>query len=285
MNFGSRVVFSLVLFNILQEGYIYNFALWQRSRVARLRTFDLDLLNTTYPEAWQWHPCEEIHVCLKIVSSQGRTLPHNQQQGIIISNQSLVLQGVSRSTAGNYSCVGFNAEGEGVSPPFELNVLCKFYILLFQHFLYVHEKFVHWICNCWLSSSFFFILFSHFLQIRQIFFCPPPIPYTDAPSCAPNQTRIYGVAKQENAQIKCTVEANPPEVEFRWTFNNSAESIDVAGGHVSRFGTSSSVLYTPMTELDYGTLMCQATNKIGRQKVSCLTRKHLGRFSKWNTFC
>uniref|UniRef100_A0A1B0D1Q9 Uncharacterized protein n=1 Tax=Phlebotomus papatasi TaxID=29031 RepID=A0A1B0D1Q9_PHLPP len=118
--------------------------------------------------------------------------------GIIV--QWSVLQGVSRSTAGNYSCVGFNAEGE------------------------------------------------------------------DAPSCAPNQTRIYGVAKQENAQIKCTVEANPPEVEFRWTFNNSAESIDVAGGHVSRFGTSSSVLYTPMTELDYGTLMCQATNKIGRQK-------------------
>ncbi|XP_059611203.1 protein turtle [Phlebotomus argentipes] len=145
----------------------------------------------------------------------GRTLPHNQQQGIIISNQSLVLQGVSRSTAGNYSCVGFNAEGEGVSSPFELNVLY-------------------------------------------------------APSCAPNQTRIYGVAKQENAQIKCTVEANPPEVEFRWTFNNSAESIDVAGGHVSRFGTSSSVLYTPMTELDYGTLMCQATNKIGRQKVPCV---------------
>jgi hypothetical protein len=44
------------------------------------------------------------------------------------------------------------------------------------------------------------------------------------------------VAKQENAQIKCIVDANPPEVEFKWTFNNSAESIDVAASHVARYG-------------------------------------------------
>lgn len=54
-------------------------------------------------------------------------LPHNISQGVIISNHSLVLQGVSRATAGNYSCVGYNAEGDGMSPPFELNVLCKYF--------------------------------------------------------------------------------------------------------------------------------------------------------------
>lgn len=58
----------------------------------------------------------------------------------------------------------------------------------------------------------------------------------DAPTCAPNQQRIYGVAKQEQAQIKCVVDANPSDVEFKWTFNNSAESIDVANNHVSRTG-------------------------------------------------
>lgn len=58
---------------------------------------------------------------------QGRMLPHNISQGVIISNHSLVLQGVSRATAGNYSCVGYNAEGDGISPPFTLNVLCKYY--------------------------------------------------------------------------------------------------------------------------------------------------------------
>lgn len=61
-----------------------------------------------------------------VFAPQGRMLPHNISQGVIISNHSLVLQGVSRATAGNYSCVGFNAEGDGISPPFTLNVLCKF---------------------------------------------------------------------------------------------------------------------------------------------------------------
>lgn len=59
---------------------------------------------------------------------------------------------------------------------------------------------------------------------------------TDAPSCMPNQARIYGVAKQEDARVKCTVDANPPDVEFKWTFNNSAETIDVAADHITRIG-------------------------------------------------
>lgn len=53
-------------------------------------------------------------------------LPQNVSKGVIISNHSLVLQGVSRTTAGNYSCVGFNSEGDGTSPPFELNVMCEY---------------------------------------------------------------------------------------------------------------------------------------------------------------
>lgn len=50
----------------------------------------------------------------------------NVHAGIIIANQSLVLQGVSRSTAGNYTCVGYNTEGDGESNAFYLNVMCKF---------------------------------------------------------------------------------------------------------------------------------------------------------------
>lgn len=56
---------------------------------------------------------------------QNKTLTRNISQGVIVSKHSLVLQGVSRTTAGNYTCVGFNAEGEGSSPTFELNVMCK----------------------------------------------------------------------------------------------------------------------------------------------------------------
>nr|KAF7421367.1 hypothetical protein H0235_009203 [Vespula pensylvanica] len=146
---------------------------------------------------------------------QGKALYHNVTQGIIISNQSLVLQGVDRKSAGNYTCVGYNVEGDGESSPFYLNVMF-------------------------------------------------------APTCKPNQTKFHGVAKQEKANISCQVEANPTEVQFRWTFNNSAESIDVAAGHIARAGTSSIVSYTPMTELDYGTLLCWATNRIGHQQVPCV---------------
>lgn len=46
---------------------------------------------------------------------------------IIISNQSLVLQGVSRREAGHYTCGAENAEGPGPhSKPIYLDVLCKF---------------------------------------------------------------------------------------------------------------------------------------------------------------
>lgn len=93
---------------------------------------------------------------------------------------------------------------------------------------------------------------------------------TVAPTCKPNQARVHGVAKQEKAEIKCQVDANPPDVQFRWTFNNSAESVDVAASHIARTGTSSVVSYTPMTELDYGTLLCYASNRVGQQRVPCV---------------
>lgn len=72
------------------------------------------------------------------------------------------------------------------------------------------------------------ILFKHYINSSFIF--------SDAPTCVQNQPKIYGVAKQEEAQIKCIVDANPQDVDFSWTFNNSAESIDVATNHIFRLG-------------------------------------------------
>lgn len=46
--------------------------------------------------------------------------------------------------------------------------------------------------------------------------------------------------------------------------------MDVASGHIARVGTSSIVSYTPMNELDYGTLLCWASNQIGHQQVPCV---------------
>nr|CAD7194808.1 unnamed protein product [Timema douglasi] len=92
----------------------------------------------------------------------------------------------------------------------------------------------------------------------------------DAPTCKPNQTRVHGVAKQEKVNISCAVEANPSDVTFRWLFNNSAEQLDVQSAHIYLHGTSSIVSYTPITDLDYGTLLCWATNRIGSQRQPCV---------------
>jgi hypothetical protein len=51
--------------------------------------------------------------------------------------------------------------------------------------------------------------------------------YLDVPVCKSVQPRIYGVSKRELVNVLCEVEANPPDVRFRWTFNNSAEMIRV----------------------------------------------------------
>ncbi|KAJ8670460.1 hypothetical protein QAD02_001719 [Eretmocerus hayati] len=146
---------------------------------------------------------------------QNRTLHHNISRGVIISNQSLVLQGVDRTNAGNYTCVGFNLEGDGESRPFYLNVMFT-------------------------------------------------------PTCKANQNKVYGVAKQEKASISCQVDANPSEVDFHWSFNNSAESVELSSNRVSRNGTTSTAEYTPKIELDYGTLLCWATNEIGHQQIPCV---------------
>ena len=49
----------------------------------------------------------------------------------------------------------------------------------------------------------------------------------DVPVCKSPQPRIYGVSKREPVKVLCEVEANPAEVQFKWTFNNSAEMIKV----------------------------------------------------------
>lgn len=55
---------------------------------------------------------------------QGETLYHDVGSGIIISNQSLVVQRVTRTDSGRYTCHVFNSEGEGVSEEVSLAVKC-----------------------------------------------------------------------------------------------------------------------------------------------------------------
>ncbi|KAF2363677.1 CD80-like immunoglobulin C2-set [Trinorchestia longiramus] len=142
-------------------------------------------------------------------------LSHNISSGVIVSNQSLVLQKVGRHQAGSYTCHAYNRIGDGTSNALRLDV--KY-----------------------------------------------------APVCAKNQVTKYAVSRHEDAEVTCTVDANPAMSTFQWTFNNTADTIDVPQGRFSTASTHSVITYTPMTALDYGTLLCWATNLIGMQREPCL---------------
>lgn len=64
-------------------------------------------------------------ICLSFSTSQGILITHNASARVIRSNQSLVLQKVTRNSSGNYSCSAINAEGETVSNQQPLRVKCE----------------------------------------------------------------------------------------------------------------------------------------------------------------
>ncbi|XP_071543726.1 uncharacterized protein [Panulirus ornatus] len=144
-----------------------------------------------------------------------QVLVHNVSGGVIISNQSLVLQRVVRDQAGRYSCHAHNVVGDGSSNSLRLDV--KY-----------------------------------------------------APVCSPGQVTTYAVGRYEDAEVTCSVQANPLQASFQWTFNNTADTIDVPQGRFTSSSSHSVITYTPMTSLDYGTLLCWASNEIGTQREPCV---------------
>ncbi|XP_053204377.1 protein turtle homolog B-like isoform X2 [Panonychus citri] len=144
---------------------------------------------------------------------EGKELHTNTSAGIIVSNQSLVLQKVQRVNRGRYTCTALNSEGEGESNAVHLRVQFS-------------------------------------------------------PVCKERQKALYGAARMESVKIKCDLEADPPDVTFAWSFNNSNENIELTNH--SSDGASSIVTYVPKTEYDYGTLFCWGKNSVGSQSEPCV---------------
>ncbi|XP_068081758.1 neural cell adhesion molecule 2 [Anabrus simplex] len=147
----------------------------------------------------------------------GVVLNHNTSARVIRSNQSLVLQKVTRQSAGKYVCVASNTEGETASNELALRV--KY-----------------------------------------------------APTCSQERILVVGASRAESLDIACQVETDPPARSFKWKFNNSGETIEVAAERFASTsnGTTSVLRYTPVSDLDYGTLSCWADNAIGPQVSPCV---------------
>lgn len=68
--------------------------------------------------------------CLRIFLLKGQPVTNNVSSGIIVSNQTLVLQGVSRKRSGYYTCAAANIHGSSESNSLRLNIKCKLIIII-----------------------------------------------------------------------------------------------------------------------------------------------------------
>ena len=95
--------------------------------------------------------------------------------------------------------------------------------------------------------------------------------FSDVPVCSNSEPIVHGVGKGEMVDVICDVVANPNVDAFLWSFNNSAGLIHVPPNRaISVNGTRSKLTYTPRNNKDYGTLMCEAKNEVGKQKHPCI---------------
>lgn len=157
--------------------------------------------------------------------------------GIIISNQSLVIQKISKANRGYYSCSASNAQGIGISEEMFLKVLCKYQIN-------VSKKTAS-------TLSCFTIAFQ-----------------TVAPVCRSSQEEVYEVAKNELVEITCQVDADPKDVHYKWLLDNTLETGEITS-FVSNY-TESVAYYVPKYTTSYGKISCWGHNLVGSQKTPCV---------------
>lgn len=161
-------------------------------------------------------------------------LHYNVTAGIVLSDHSLVLQSITRESAGRYSCTAVNVEGRATSNVVDLEVMFAP------------------VCKHVLNSAGW----------RYQNATPPPLNVPE---------EVHGALKHETIGLVCEVEANPATVTFHWTFNSSGDLAgDIPPARYSNEGTSSRLNYTPSSDQDYGTLACWASNAVGPSKQPCL---------------
>lgn len=83
------------------------------------------LFNTAHVEKDIPVQPHSISLPFSLSPNQGHELHHNIAGGIILSDQSLVLQSVTKKFAGDYTCLAVNVEGRSESNAVTLRVRCE----------------------------------------------------------------------------------------------------------------------------------------------------------------
>ncbi|XP_054723763.1 LOW QUALITY PROTEIN: B-cell receptor CD22-like [Uloborus diversus] len=90
-----------------------------------------------------------------------------------------------------------------------------------------------------------------------------------APVCRPGLKMTYAAGPGELSRIECQVDADPAQLEFRWSFSNAQRWRHYDVPHTSA-GLRSVASYVPRAAHDYGALYCWGKNEVGEQQTPCI---------------
>ncbi|XP_003703425.2 neural cell adhesion molecule 1 isoform X1 [Megachile rotundata] len=163
----------------------------------------------------------------------GKELKNNATAGIVLSDYSLVLQGITRYSAGDYTCLAANSEGKTASNPVTLRIMYTPVCKEGRSEVVVgalKQETVSLVCS----------VESH----------PAPLTFHWTFN---NSGELVEVPHSRYSHVPAP---GTPSV---------AESLkEYQQFHGSRLN------YTPATEMDYGTVACWASNQVGKQRAPCL---------------
>lgn len=91
--------------------------------------------------------------------------------------------------------------------------------------------------------------------------------FTDVPVCRSSDPEFIGVSIGESVNVICEVDGNPDNLQYSWSFRNSSSYEETL---ITIDQPNNILIYTPMSEHDFGSLLCTATNNLGSQRLPCV---------------
>uniref|UniRef100_A0ABD2X1F1 Uncharacterized protein n=1 Tax=Trichogramma kaykai TaxID=54128 RepID=A0ABD2X1F1_9HYME len=180
-----------------------------------------------------------------------KELRNNLTLGIVLSDRSLVLQRVTRHSAGDYTCLAINDEGKTVSNPVPLRVMYAPVCKEGKSEVVVgalKQETISLVCA----------VESH----------PAPLTFhwtfnNSGELIEMPQTR-YSHATTSSTSIGSQLQQQQQQLDNSSSQQQQHQLKEYQEFHGVRMN------YTPSTEMDYGTVACWASNQVGKQHSPCL---------------